>query len=212
MAVNKATLDLITFYEGFIDHWYPDPAHGWKVPTAMYGHTNATGNPPLYSGTADRQTKFTKAQGRSTLTLDLKQYEQAVLKGVKVPLNANQFGALVSFTFNLGAGNFAKSTLLKKVNAKDWAGAAAEFSKWNKAAGKVLPGLTKRRAAEAKLFLTPVVTTMGDTEVEEHEVPIQQRQPDDPGVDPAAPVFEPSWWQKLIGALIDAFLNLLRRN
>lgn len=208
MTVNKATLDLITKFEGFIDHWYPDSAHGWKVPTAMYGHTNATGNPPTYSGTADRKIKFTRAQGRSTLILDLKQYEDAVDSRVLVPLNDNQRGALVSFTFNLGAGNLAKSTLLKKVNAKDWTGAAAEFAKWNKAGGKVLPGLTKRRAAEAALFMTKGVAL---DDYEEGTWTPDITQPDDPGIDPSAPVFEPSWWQKLVGALIDAFLNLLRR-
>lgn len=156
MPVNKATLDLVTEYEGFVDHWYPDPALGWKVPTAMYGHTNATGNAPLYATTADRKIRFTPAQGRAVLAKDLSGVEAAVLAKVTVPLNDNQFGALVSFAFNLGAGNLGKSTLLKKVNAKDWAGAASEFAKWNKAGGKVLNGLTRRRAAEAALFARAV--------------------------------------------------------
>lgn len=155
MTVNDATLNLITEFEGFIDHWYADPALGWKVPTAMYGHTNATGNPPVYSSAADRKLKFTKAEAIATLKLDLQRYEKAVDSVVTVPLNANQRGALVSFTFNLGEGNLKKSTLLKKVNAKDWAGAAAEFAKWNKAGGKVMAGLTRRRKAESELFLTP---------------------------------------------------------
>lgn len=156
MAVNKATLDLITEFEGFVPNWYADPAHGWKVPTAMYGHTNATGNPPFYKSEADRKVKFTKEQGIETLKLDLSGYEASVKKAVKVPLNENQYGALVSFTYNLGAGNLTKSTLLKKLNAGDYAGAANEFGKWNKAGGKVMAGLTRRRAAEKALFLKPV--------------------------------------------------------
>ena len=75
---------------------------------------------------------------------------------VKVPLNENQHGALVSFTYNLGAGNLGSSTLLRKLNAGDYAGAAAEFPRWNKAGGKELAGLTRRRAAEKALFEKPV--------------------------------------------------------
>lgn len=153
MAVNKATLDLITKFEGFVDHWYPDAAHGWKVPTCCYGHTDAAGA-PKYADTKSK--KFTVAEGRSILSADLKSVENFVLSVVTVKLTDNQFGSLVSFTYNCGGTNFKKSTLLKKVNAKDWEGAAKEFARWNKAAGKVLPGLTKRRAAEAQLFLAPV--------------------------------------------------------
>lgn len=152
MAVNKATLDLITFYEGFVDHWYPDPAHGWKVPTCCYGHTDAAGD-PKYADTKGK--KFTKAEGRAILSKDLEAVERDVRAKVKVPVNANQLGALVSFTYNCGIGNFGKSTLLKKLNAGDYKGAAGQFKLWNKAGGKVLPGLTKRRASEAELFLTP---------------------------------------------------------
>lgn len=73
---------------------------------------------------------------------------------VIVDINQNQFDALVSFVYNLGSGNFEKSTLLKKVNQEDFIGASLEFEKWNKAGGKVLNGLTKRRLAEKELFLS----------------------------------------------------------
>lgn len=162
MSVNEATIRLITEFEGFVPMWYADPAHGWSVPTAMYGHTNATGNEPFYKSEADRKLKFTKEQGIATLQKDLLKYEQAVDKLVKVPLNDNQRGALVSFTYNLGEGNFGKSTLLKKINASDFAGAAGEFQKWNKAAGKVLAGLTRRREAERQLFIAPPKQTTFD--------------------------------------------------
>jgi GH24 family phage-related lysozyme (muramidase) len=69
-----------------------------------------------------------------------------------VPLKPWQFDALVSFCYNCGEGNLAKSTLLKKVNAGDFEGAALEFHKWNKGGGKVLPGLVRRRASESLLF------------------------------------------------------------
>jgi len=71
---------------------------------------------------------------------------------VKVKLKPWQFDALVSFTYNVGAGALAGSTLLKKVNAQDFEGAALEFHKWNKGGGKVLAGLTRRRASESLLY------------------------------------------------------------
>ena len=74
---------------------------------------------------------------------------------VRVSVTDNQFAALVSFAFNVGVNNLRNSTLLRKVNAGDFAGAALEFGKWNKAGGRVLAGLTRRRAAEATLFQTP---------------------------------------------------------
>ena len=83
---------------------------------------------------------------------DMEGFEKAVRRLVKVPLTANQYDALVSFCYNCGEGNLAKSTLLKSVNAGDHAGAAAEFHRWNKGGGKVLPGLTRRRASESLLY------------------------------------------------------------
>jgi lysozyme len=151
--VNEATLDLITKFEGFVDHWYADPAHGWSVPTCCYGHTDAAGE-PKYAAT--KAKKFTKAEGRAILLRDLKKYEDAVRKYVKVPLNENQYGALVSFCFNVGPGNLQKSTLVKKLNAGDYASVPAELAKWNKSNRKVLAGLTRRREAEGVLFKTPV--------------------------------------------------------
>lgn len=156
--VNDATLSLITGAEGFVDHWYPDPALGWKLPTCCYGHTDAAGDPKF---SATKAKTFTKAEGKEILRKDLGAVEAGVKRHVTAPLNENQLGALVSFVFNLGEGAFAGSTLLKKVNAKDWAGASKEFGKWTKAGRpkKVLPGLVKRRAAEASLFLAEPSTT-----------------------------------------------------
>lgn len=151
MAVNRPTLELIREYEGFVPNWYPDPAHGWKVPTCCIGHTDAAGE-PKYAAT--KAKKFSEEEGLIILRRDLKSVEEQVRSLVKVPLNENQFGALVSFTFNVGVGNFGKSTLLKKLNRGDYAGAAAEFNRWINAAGKPLPGLVRRRQAERVLFLT----------------------------------------------------------
>lgn len=147
MQTNQAALDLIKQFESWRADAYPDPAVGWNLPTIGFGHTTAAGPP-----TVSRGLSITRADGEMILMRDLVAVEKNVADAVKVPLTANQFGALVSFTFNLGAGNLRKSTLLKKLNAGDYDGAAAEFGKWNKAAGKVMAGLTRRRAAEAALF------------------------------------------------------------
>jgi lysozyme len=151
MTVNTATLNLITEFEGVELEAYADPAHGWAVPTIGVGHTSAAGPPKVVKG-----MKITRKGAMEILARDLAGVEATVNSAVKVPLNENQFGALVSFTFNLGGGNLRKSTLLKKLNAKDYAGAAGQFGQWVNAGGKKLPGLVRRREAERALFLTPV--------------------------------------------------------
>jgi lysozyme len=113
------------------------------VLTIGVGHTGPDVKPGM---------RITQAESDALLSADLAKFEKAVARNVKVPLTQNQFDALVSFTYNLGEGNLKSSTLLKRVNAGDMGGAAAEFIKWNKAAGKVLGGLTTRRACEAALF------------------------------------------------------------
>lgn len=155
--VNEETINLITKFEGFVDHWYPDPALGWKVPTVAYGHTDAAGEPKYLES---KDEKFSKADGITILQSDLKKYEDSVDSLVTVPVTSNQRGALVSFTYNLGAGNLKKSTLLKKVNSGDFEGASNEFGKWVNAGGKRLEGLVKRRAAEKELFLKTTTETV----------------------------------------------------
>ena len=150
MPVNSDTLNLIKSFEGFVPNWYRDPVGVW---TCCYGHTDMAGE-PFYAQTKTK--RFTEIEGSEILNRDLRKYELAVNRNVKVPLNANQYGALVSFTYNLGEGNLKKSTFLKKVNAGDFAGAANEFGKWVNAGGKQLAGLVRRRKAERDLFLTPI--------------------------------------------------------
>lgn len=153
MKTNPAAVSLIKEFEGFRPKWYPDPAHGWSVPTIGYGHTDSAGSPKFATS---KTLSLTEADATAILQRDLTRYEDAVSRLVNVPLNENQFGALVSFTFNLGEGNLGSSTLLRKLNAGDYAGAAAEFPRWNKAGGKTLAGLTRRRSDEKALFLRPV--------------------------------------------------------
>ena len=138
--VTQAGLDLVKEFEGFRANAYRCPA---GVPTIGYGHTK----------TARMGMTITRERAEQLLRSDLFDAESAVSRLVKVPLSSNEFSALVSFVFNLGEGNFAKSTLLRKLNAGDKRGAADELPRWNKAGGKVLQGLVRRRAAERALFL-----------------------------------------------------------
>lgn len=112
------------------------------VPTIGYGHTRG-----VKLGDA-----CTAEQADAWLHDDIQCAVHAVNGLVKVELKQGQFDALVDFVFNLGAGNLAHSTLLKLVNAGDFLAAKNEFVKWNRAGGRVLSGLTKRREAEAALF------------------------------------------------------------
>ena len=139
MQISKAGLDLIKQFEGLYLKAYRCPA---GVPTIGYGHT---------AGVAMGQT-ITQQQADDYLRRDVRQFERAVARLVTVPLTQGQFDALVSFAFNLGEGALAQSTLLRLLNAGDYAGAAAQFDRWNKAGGRVLPGLVRRRAAERALF------------------------------------------------------------
>ena len=86
----------------------------------------------------------------------IKTYENAVMKAVKVPINQNQFDALVSFAYNVGIGAMAGSTAVRKLNQGDYTGAADALTMWTRCNGKVLPGLVRRRKEERALFLTPV--------------------------------------------------------
>jgi len=138
--INEAGLELIKSFEGLRLEAYRCPA---GVPTIGYGTTTGV----------KMGTRITKAEAEALLRRDLEKFEAAVRSLVKVPLTDNQFSALVSFTYNLGAGALQHSTLLKLVNQGNFAAAAREFLKWNRAGGRVLPGLTRRRQAEEALFI-----------------------------------------------------------
>lgn len=124
---------------------YLDPI---GIPTGGYGHT--AGLTKSMVG-----TPVDPDQADIWLRADIQSSVNAVNRYVTAQLTQHQFDALVDFTFNVGAGNFASSTLLKLVNAGDMAGAAAQFGRWVFAKGVQLPGLVKRRAAEAAWFTTP---------------------------------------------------------
>ncbi len=148
MKVSAAGRKAIAAHEGVRLKAYADPATGGEPWTIGVGHTSAAGPPKVTKGMT-----ITAAECDEILSRDLATFERAVLKVVTAPLSQNQFDALVSLAFNIGASNLSKSTLIKKLNARDYRGAADQFTVWNKAAGKVMNGLVKRRADERALFL-----------------------------------------------------------
>lgn len=141
MKMGIRGLEMIKEFEGFKGTAYLCPAKVWTI---GYGTTK---------NVKQGQT-VTQGQALLMLQVDVKQFESDVTSMVKVPLTQNQFDALVCFAYNVGSGNLKSSTLLKLVNAGDFNGAAAQFGRWNKGGGQVLAGLTRRRAAEAALFLS----------------------------------------------------------
>jgi len=141
MAISPRGLDLIKMHEGCRLEAYQDSVGIWTI---GYGHTLSI----------KQGDTCTQEQAEEWLKSDVHTVENCIDKAVSVPLTQSEFDALCSFAFNLGCAALRNSTLLRKLNASDYDGAAAEFKKWDHAGGKQLAGLTKRRAAEAELFET----------------------------------------------------------
>jgi lysozyme len=143
MKIGQKGLDLIKSFEGLRLEAYLCPA---KIRTIGFGHTGDDVRDGM---------KITKEEAEKLLQKDLEKFEKTVSESVKVPINRNQFDALVCFSFNVGPGALKSSTLLKLVNENKFKEAADQFIRWNKANGKELAGLTRRRESEKLLFLTP---------------------------------------------------------
>ena len=146
MQTSDKGISLIKQFEGCKLTAYQDSVGVWTI---GYGWTQPVDGKPIRAGmTINQET------AERLLKTGLVSYESDVSRLVKVGLTQGQFDALVSFTYNLGARSLSTSILLRKLNAGDYAGAADEFLRWNKAGGKVLNGLTRRREAERALFLS----------------------------------------------------------
>lgn len=141
--------------------------------TIGWGHTNDHGR-QFNAGSV-----WTQAECDAELASDMAHFEAVVDRLVKVPLEQFQYDALASFSYNCGEGALAGSTLLKKVNAGNFVGAAAEFLKWNRGGGKVLAGLVRRRASESLLF-QGITDANYDGKPDAAQPP---RQPEQPRVD-----------------------------
>ncbi|MEG3135510.1 lysozyme [Rouxiella sp. T17] len=141
MVISQRGIALIKRFEGLNLEAYRCSA---GMLTIGYGHT----------ANVSIDTMISEAQANALLIIDLASAQQSIKRLVTAPLNQNQYDALTSFVFNLGATNLAGSSLLKKLNNHDYAGAGNEFQRWNRASGVVIRGLVERRAAERELFLS----------------------------------------------------------
>lgn len=143
----KPALDIIKEFEGLYLDAYLDPVN---IPTIGWGTIRYPNGVKVKMG-----DKITRQQAEEYLIFEMMTFVKAVKQLVKVPISNNAFCALVSFCYNCGAGALQKSTLLKKLNGGDsMESVANELLKWNKASGRTLKGLTRRREAERKLFLS----------------------------------------------------------
>jgi len=148
-AIGSGGIDIIKESEGFEADAYVDPATGGEPITIGYGSTAAAIDRPVKLGDT-----ITKQQAEEYLAYAInKKFMPDLRRYVKIPLTQGMIDACLSLMYNIGGGNFGSSTLVKKLNSKDYCGAADEFLRWNKAAGKVLRGLTIRREKERELFL-----------------------------------------------------------
>lgn len=156
MKIDNKGLDLIKSFEGCrLQAYKCVPTE--KYFTIGYGH---------YGVDVSKDMKITQEQATEMLKQDVAKFEKCVTDSVKVPVTQSMFNALVSFCYNVGQGAFKTSTLLKKLNKKDYNGACEQFERWNKSGGKVLGGLVKRRAKEQKEFLR-----MGTPETKPSDIP-----------------------------------------
>ncbi len=146
-SLSQPGLDLIAGFEGFRADPYNDQADN---ATVGFGHLLHHG--PVTAADRANWSALSRERALEMLRQDATAAERAVLDAVKVPLTQPQLDALVSFTFNVGAGALRSSTLLKRLNAGEHAAVPAELARWTKAGGRELPGLVARRHAEARLY------------------------------------------------------------
>jgi lysozyme len=139
MKLGEKGTEILKYFEGCKLTAYQDSVGVWTI---GYGHTKG-----VYDGMT-----ITQDEAEQMLLTELEEYEGYIESMVTVPLTQNQFDALVVWIYNLGPTNFRNSTLLKELNAGNYNAAGQEITRWNKAGGKVLAGLVKRREAEAELF------------------------------------------------------------
>jgi lysozyme len=164
VIVNKRTIELIKHFEGCKLTAYKDGGGVWTI---GYGTTSAAG----VGIDPHEGMTITQEQAEVLLHKTIDRFAPAVASRITVPLSSNEFGACLSLAYNVGTQAFAASTLLKHLNAGKKDLAAAEFKRWNRDNGKVVKGLTVRRAAETELFLTPdaIVSDMHNEAVKEEK-------------------------------------------
>ena len=144
MKLCDEGLELIKAQEGFRSRAYRDPVGVWTI---GYGHTSMAGPPHVRAG-----LEISQSEGENILRRDVERFASGVRRLLTRSLSDRQFSALVSFAYNVGLGNFERSSVLRAVNAGNFEAVPRRLSLWVKAGGRTLPGLIRRRAAEAALF------------------------------------------------------------
>tara|TARA_R100001163_G_scaffold24433_1_gene20282 strand:+ start:23 stop:523 length:501 start_codon:yes stop_codon:yes gene_type:complete len=139
MKISQEGLSLIKKFEGCELEAYKCAAGVWTI---GYGSTKGV----------EEGNTITQEEADKLLLDEMEEYEGYINDMVKVDLKQNEFDALVSWVYNLGSSNLSSSTLLQKLNTKEWDDVPNQIKRWNKAGGKVLQGLIRRREAEALLF------------------------------------------------------------
>jgi GH24 family phage-related lysozyme (muramidase) len=155
MRTSKAGIDLIHMFEGYATRLpdgsakaYPDPGTGGKPWTIGWGSTTDEQGKPIQPGTI-----WTRERADARFAKHLAQFEAGVREGLRgAPVTQGQFDAMCSLAYNIGVGAFQESTLLRRHRTGDYAAAQAQFARWNRAGGRVMKGLTRRRAAEARMY------------------------------------------------------------
>lgn len=165
MEVNASGMALIESFEGCRTEAYLDCAGIWTI---GYGHTSSAGPPSVKSGMT-----ISKQEALAILETDVGSFSKGVEACLRVPLNDNQFSALVSFAYNVGLSEFRRSSVLRAVNAGEFQVVPACMAMWIKAGGKVVPGLIARRAAEAALFCKPGDAAANVTYPPAEQAPVQ---------------------------------------
>lgn len=200
--INKATLDLVKEFEGLRLKAYKDAVGVWTI---GYGITAAAG-----LGIVPKAgMSITEDEAESLLLKGLEKFAGSIRPKITAPINDNEFGAFLSLAYNIGPGAFAKSSALRKFNAGDKVGAADAILLWNKAGGKVLAGLKRRREAERALFLSPVTPLtrpaphVNETPKSEHDASVKTAPPI--SHKPPANVKTPGLWSLILSALAAIF-------
>ena len=167
--LNQATIDLVKEFEGLRTTAYKDSAGVWTIGYGTTGRAGV-GIDPVEG------MEITDAEAEYYLQKGLEKFSTEITGAITQPINENEFGAFVSLAYNIGSGAFKRSTALRKFNAGDKQGAANAMLMWNKAGGRVLNGLVRRREAERALFLTPVrVDAPAHDAIQDRTSPAQSR-------------------------------------
>ena len=176
MRMTEEGLALIRRSEGFRANAYRDATGIWTI---GYGHTSMAGLPEVREGLV-----ITRAEAQKILARDVEMFAAGVAKALRVSVTDTEFSALVSFAYNVGLAGFERSSVLKAVNDGDREAVPRRLQLWVKAGGQVLPGLVKRRAAEAALFIK--------------------------GGEDEAPRKTPGIWAALVSRIIAAVFRIIR--